>query len=111
MDWNKIIPKRAKEGLPSEASAKEGDVAQLVEHLLCKQGVVGSIPSISTRFWGIEVMLRRVSKNDPRISQMNADVCVFLICVDLRNLRINSVLLSVCCYGEIRVSNFLDHRS
>ena len=26
-----------------------GDVAQLVEHLLCKQGVVGSIPSISTR--------------------------------------------------------------
>ncbi len=25
-----------------------GDVAQLVEHLLCKQGVVGSIPSIST---------------------------------------------------------------
>ncbi len=27
-----------------------GDVAQLVEHLLCKQGVVGSIPSISTRF-------------------------------------------------------------
>jgi hypothetical protein len=27
---------------------KIGDVAQLVEHLLCKQGVVGSIPSIST---------------------------------------------------------------
>jgi hypothetical protein len=27
-----------------------GDVAQLVEHLLCKQGVVGSIPSISTMF-------------------------------------------------------------
>jgi hypothetical protein len=26
----------------------DGDVAQLVEHLLCKQGVVGSIPSIST---------------------------------------------------------------
>ncbi len=29
-----------------------GDVAQLVEHLLCKQGVVGSIPSISTRSVG-----------------------------------------------------------
>ena len=29
-----------------------GDVAQLVEHLLCKQGVVGSIPSISTRKFG-----------------------------------------------------------
>ncbi len=30
-----------------------GDVAQLVEHLLCKQGVVGSIPSISTRSVGV----------------------------------------------------------
>ena len=27
-----------------------GDVAQLVEHLLCKQGVAGSIPTISTNF-------------------------------------------------------------
>ena len=26
-----------------------GGVAQLVEHLLCKQGVIGSIPIISTR--------------------------------------------------------------
>ena len=25
-----------------------GDVAQLAEHLLCKQGVVGSIPIVST---------------------------------------------------------------
>ena len=25
-----------------------GDVAQLVEHLLCKQGVVGSSPIVST---------------------------------------------------------------
>ena len=32
------------------ASAGErGDVAQLVEHLLCKQGVVGSSPIVSTR--------------------------------------------------------------
>ena len=30
-------------------SAGEGAVAQLGEHLLCKQGVVGSIPSSSTR--------------------------------------------------------------
>ena len=28
--------------------SKLGDVAQLVEHLLCKQGVTGSIPVIST---------------------------------------------------------------
>ena len=29
-------------------SPRDGDVAQLGEHLLCKQGVVGSIPIIST---------------------------------------------------------------
>jgi hypothetical protein len=29
--------------------AGAGDVAQLGEHLLCKQGVVGSIPIVSTR--------------------------------------------------------------
>ncbi len=29
-----------------------GDVAQLGEHLLCKQGVTGSIPVISTTFGG-----------------------------------------------------------
>ena len=28
---------------------QEGGIAQLGEHLLCKQGVVGSIPSASTR--------------------------------------------------------------
>ena len=31
-----------------------GGLAQLGEHLLCKQGVVGSIPSSSTTFWFIE---------------------------------------------------------
>ena len=28
---------------------KNGGVAQLGEHLLCKQGVIGSIPFISTK--------------------------------------------------------------
>jgi hypothetical protein len=32
----------------TEAAARPGDVAQLVEHLLCKQGVRGSSPLIST---------------------------------------------------------------
>ena len=33
-----------------------GGVAQLGEHLLCKQGVVGSIPSASTKdFWSSEI--------------------------------------------------------
>ncbi len=36
-------------GQRSHGPLRFGDVAQLVEHLLCKQGVVGSIPSISTR--------------------------------------------------------------
>jgi hypothetical protein len=29
-------------------NAPQGDVAQLAEHLLCKQGVVGSSPIVST---------------------------------------------------------------
>ena len=32
----------------SKASKKNGGVAQLGEHLLCKQGVIGSNPFIST---------------------------------------------------------------
>ena len=32
-------------------SRKYGGVAQLGEHLLCKQGVIGSIPFISTKGW------------------------------------------------------------
>jgi hypothetical protein len=36
---------------------KRGGLAQLGEHLLCKQGVVGSIPSTSTTVtWKLEVM-------------------------------------------------------
>jgi hypothetical protein len=41
-------------GRPCDASLRipYGGVAQLGEHLLCKQGVVGSIPSASTKvFW------------------------------------------------------------
>ena len=41
-----------------------GDVAQLVEHLLCKQGVVGSIPSISTRFLIWAKMVRRIYREN-----------------------------------------------
>jgi hypothetical protein len=35
--------------LPIEFATPCGDVAQLVERLLCKQEVVGSIPIVSTR--------------------------------------------------------------
>ena len=36
-------------GDPGRGRKQDGAVAQLGEHLLCKQGVVGSIPSSSTR--------------------------------------------------------------
>ena len=32
-------------------NSSNGGVAQLGEHLLCKQGVIGSIPFISTKMW------------------------------------------------------------
>ena len=36
---------------PEDFLLEIGDVAQLGEHLLCKQGVVGSIPIVSTSWW------------------------------------------------------------
>ena len=36
-------------GKSALCSTEYGGVAQLGEHLLCKQGVIGSIPFISTR--------------------------------------------------------------
>jgi hypothetical protein len=36
-------------GYLAPAPPAHGDVAQLEEHLLCKQGVVGSSPIVSTR--------------------------------------------------------------
>jgi hypothetical protein len=47
-----------------------GDVAQLAEHLLCKQGVVGSIPIVSTI-----VMSRDIP--DTRTRVMGSGVLVF----------------------------------
>ena len=37
---------------------RRGDVAQLVEHLLCKQGVRGSSPLISTRFSRLRLLTK-----------------------------------------------------
>ena len=38
-----------KENSERPVSVRHGGVAQLGEHLLCKQGVIGSIPFISTK--------------------------------------------------------------
>ena len=54
MQWppGQVSPDKAwladKEG-PTRRRVSLGDVAQLVEHLLCTQGVVGSSPIVSTR--------------------------------------------------------------
>lgn len=36
-----------------------GGIAQLGEHLLCKQGVVGSIPSASTTIFNAKCLVRK----------------------------------------------------
>ena len=41
---------------------EDGGIAQLGEHLPCKQGVIGSIPIISTTFILFEVGLKRFAK-------------------------------------------------
>ncbi len=47
-----------------------GAVAQLGEHLLCKQGVVGSIPSSSNQFGN----RRPASENRAQSAEVNANV-------------------------------------
>ena len=48
------------------SKASEGGLAQLGEHLLCKQGVVGSIPSSSTKFPGscVGVVVGTMKRNE-----------------------------------------------
>ncbi|MEY2813674.1 MAG: hypothetical protein RL579_579, partial [Actinomycetota bacterium] len=41
-------PRPTKQGRENLIARFDGDLAQLVEHLLCKQGVRGSIPLVST---------------------------------------------------------------
>ena len=41
-----------------EAPKEHGGIAQLGEHLLCKQGVSGSIPLISTKYGLIAQVVR-----------------------------------------------------
>ena len=45
-------------------SSKVGGIAQLGEHLLCKQGVIGSIPIVSTTFFGVEALAAEVASRD-----------------------------------------------
>ena len=47
-----------------EAQRRRGGLAQLEEHLLCKQGVTGSSPVTSTRQDRIEVLEDQVFRSD-----------------------------------------------
>ena len=47
-----------------EAQRRRGGLAQLEEHLLCKQGVTGSSPVTSTRQDRIEVLEAQVFRSD-----------------------------------------------
>ncbi len=50
-------------GVESSPFNFEGAVAQLGEHLVCNQGVGGSIPLSSTIFWAMsEVTVTKVSE-------------------------------------------------
>ena len=49
----------------------EGDIAQLVEHRLCKPGVTGSIPVSSTTQWSSRASFRETYEN-AGISKGNA---------------------------------------
>ena len=50
----------------TKSDVAKGAVAQLGEHLLCKQGVVGSIPSSSTNPWAD--VKRRMQKQAQRFA-------------------------------------------
>jgi hypothetical protein len=65
---------------PRSASARErndGAVAQLGEHLLCKQGVSGSIPLSSTNSIGVE--LNGLSFEEVKVCIRRHAVCLFCI--------------------------------
>ncbi len=76
-----------------------GDVAQLGEHLLCKQGVVGSIPIVSTM--SLSTMSLRLEGGSYRgISEIGEMVClgrsapgVSLAVLLLFFVRVNQVLV------------------
>ena len=56
------------------SKASEGGLAQLGEHLLCKQGVVGSIPSSSTNF-----LMRVVADSGMKRNEYVEAGCFFLV--------------------------------
>ena len=56
-------------GKSALCSIEYGGVAQLGEHLLCKQGVIGSIPFISTRGRELPERIRVQGAGQPPLIQ------------------------------------------
>ena len=68
-------------GFPGETP--HGGVAQLGEHLLCKQGVIGSIPFTSTSFG---------APSGPRVeAQAAGDACVLPFTLRVKRLFFNNL--------------------
>ena len=53
-----------------EAPKEHGGIAQLGEHLLCKQGVSGSIPLISTKMGERDTSRRNLAERNGLIAQL-----------------------------------------
>ena len=55
--------------IPMSGEKDPGGLAQLGEHLLCKQGVVGSIPSSSTKNGALKVLQSKASQYKSSLRQ------------------------------------------
>ena len=81
---------------------RHGGVAQLGEHLLCKQGVIGSIPFTSTRL--------ALAAEQEIIEEISASRCVDLFDrkIGCRSLKIHRVELALSAESTASASAFLD---
>ena len=70
---------------PNSSPENRGGVAQLGEHLLCKQGVIGSIPFTSTSF---RMRRARGAALTQETSEASARVGHFLLVVSIRRLLV-----------------------
>ena len=99
-------------GQDKDDNAIPGGLAQLGEHLLCKQGVVGSIPSSSTNQHTGRMLpkSRQATRNTPNTKAALQKAALMLVHIDgpigcsLKIYRVKSALLvetaqthKVCC--------------
>ena len=66
-----MLSERCASSAESVYAGQDGDVAQLVEHLLCKQEVAGSSPAVSTRSVVFLVVTAQLTAR--RTARLNVD--------------------------------------